>query len=138
MKSGALLPRLVLPLGAALALNLGLMTRELIANWGGDLGGLYYKVMESYLVAGLPLSLLFVGTVGVVAFHLQKFANRPGAMFQFAILASLYVMTGLLLALGARFPLTNEWLIVVIPLLVGLSLVHGLLARLGARIVPAR
>ena len=139
MKQNALFPRLVLPLGAALALNFGLMIRQLFAKWGnGDLEALYYKVMDGYLVVGLPLSLLFVGTVGAVAFHIQRRADRQGAMFQFAILAGLYVFLGLMLALGVRFPVTKDWLLVVIPLLVGLGLAHGLLAFLGARIFARR
>ena len=139
MKQNALFPRLVLPLGAALALNFGLMIRQLIAKWGnGDLEALYYKVMDGYLVVGLPLSLLFVGTVGSVAFHIQRRADRQDAMFQFAILAGLYVFLGLMLALGVRFPVTKDWLLVVIPLLVGLGLAHGLLAFLGARIFARR
>ena len=139
MKQNALLPRLVLPLGAALALSFGLMVRQLIAKWGnGDVEALYYKVMDGYLVVGLPLSLLFVGIVGAVAFHIQRTADRRGAMFQLAILAGLYVFLGLALSLGVRFPVTNDWLLVVVPLLGGVGLAHGLLALLGARIFERR
>ena len=139
MKRISLIRSLALPLGAAFALNAALLIRELIANWGsGDLGVLYYKVIDGYVLVGLPLSLLFVAIAGVAAFAIRRPSDEMGAAVQLPILACLYLLFGLGLAVGARFPVTQDWLLLVVPLLIALGLAHGLLALLGSRMLNSQ
>lgn len=133
MESARFVPGVILPVLAAILLNLALMTRQLVTRGPfSSFDDVWGKIISGYVLLGLPVSLAFVIGTAAVVFIAGRLRAPAWACWLLHPLT--YLVAAVTAAALIGLPMGQKWLAVVTVIMTCAGMIHAALAVLGNRL----